>query len=146
MRLAALLCSILVLGDLQPAAAEAVFRPAENKVPVALVEVSKSPRYTEVRLQTQAAVTGICWHTQGPDSPYLVAGDRRYRFLGGDGIGTCPAARNYAARESMALRFEKLDPQVKEFSFIDGHGGEKEMTEPEAAKPRFWNFLRVTLK
>jgi hypothetical protein len=146
MRMAVLLASVLVLGGLPPAAAEAVFTPAENKVPVALVEVAKSPRYTEVRLQTQAAVAGICWHTQGPDSPYLVASDRRYRFLGGDGIGACPAARNYVARESMALRFEKLDPQIKEFSFVDGQGGEKEMTEPETAKPRFWNFLRVTLK
>lgn len=146
MRMAVLLGSALVLGGLRPAAAEAVFRPAENKIPVALVEVSKSPRYTEVRLQAQAGVTGICWHAQGPDSPYLVAADRRYRFLGGDGIATCPAVRNYAARESMALRFEKLDPQVREFSFIDGQGGEKQMTAPEPSRARFWNFLRVTLK
>ena len=146
MRMAMLLGSVLVLGGSQPAAAEAVLRLAENKVPVALVEVSKSPRYTEVRLQTQAAVTGICWHAQGPDSPYLVVGNNRYRFLGGDSIAACPAVRNYAARESMALRFEKLDPQIKEFSFVDGQGGEKEMTEPETSKARFWNFLRVTLK
>ena len=112
MRMAMLLGSVLVLGGLQPAAAEAVLRLAENKVPVALVEVSKSPRYTEVRLQTQAAVTGICWHAQGPNSPYLVVGNNRYRFLGGDSIAACPAVRNYAARESMALRFEKLDPQI----------------------------------
>jgi hypothetical protein len=146
MRLAALLCSILVLGGAPPAAAEAVFKLAENKVPAALIEVAKSSRYTEVRLQAQAAVTGVCWHTQGPDSPYLVAGDRRYRFLGGDGIASCPAVRNYVAHESMALRFERLDPQTKEFSFIDGQGGEKQMTVPEPSKARFWNFLRVTLK
>jgi hypothetical protein len=145
MRLAALLCSILVPGA-QSAAAEAVFRPAENKIPVALVEVSKSPRYTEVRLQAQAAIAGICWTAEGPDSPYLLVDGRRYRFLGGDGITTCPAVRNYVARESLALRFERLDPTIKEFSFVDGQGGEKEMTEPEPAKARFWNFLRVTLK
>ncbi len=146
MRIAALLCSILVLGDLQPAAAEAVFRPAENKVPVALVEVSKSPRYTEVRLQAQAAVTGVCWTSDGPDSPYLLAGGRRYRFLGGDGITTCPAVRNYAARESMALRFERLDPQIKEFSLVEGQGGENQMIDPGSSKARFWNFLHITLK
>ncbi|MGQ0583977.1 MAG: hypothetical protein ACT4O6_18725 [Reyranella sp.] len=146
MRIAALLCSILVLGGTQPAAAEAVFTLAENKVPVALVEVSKSPRYTEVRLQAQAAITGVCWTSQGPDSPFLLAGGRRYRFLGGDGITTCPAVRNYVARESMALRFERLDPQVKEFSFVDGQVGQNRMSDPEPAKTRVWNFLRVTLK
>lgn len=146
MRLAALLCSILVLGGTQPAAAEAVFQLAENKVPVALVEVAKSSRYTEIRLQAQAAVTGVCWTAQGPDSPYLLANGRRYRFLGGDGITTCPAVRNYVARESMALRFEPLDPQIKEFSFVDGQVGQNQMSDPEPAKTRVWNFLRVTLK
>ena len=53
MRLAALLCSILVLGGTLAAAAEVVFHLAENKVPVALVEIIKLKRYTEVRLQAQ---------------------------------------------------------------------------------------------
>lgn len=146
MRLAALLCSILALGGIQPAAAEVVFRLAENKAPVALIEVAKSSRYTEIRLQAQAAVTGVCWTAQGPDSPYLVANGRRYRFLGGDGISTCPAVRNYSARESMALRFEPLDSTVKEFSLVEGQGGENQMIDPGSSKARSWNFLRVTLK
>lgn len=146
MRLAALLCSILVLGGTPPATAEVVFQLAENKVPVALIEVAKSKRYTEIRLQAQAAVTRLCWPPQGTDSPYLLANGRRYRFLGGDGIATCPAVRNYVARESMALRFEPLDPQVKEFSLIEGQGGENQMSDPGSSKTRFWNFLRVALK
>jgi hypothetical protein len=146
MRIAALLCSVLVLLGTQPAAAEVVFQLAENKVPVALIEVARSSRYTEIRLQAQAAVTGVCWTAQGPDSPYLLANGRRYRFLGGDGITTCPAVRNYVARESMALRFEPLDPPTKEFSLVEGQGGENQTTDPASSKARFWNFLRVTLK
>lgn len=146
MRLTALLCSVLVLGCFQPAAAEIVSQPAENKVPVTMIEVIKTPRHTEIRLQTQAALNGVCWTSQGTDSPYLLAGGRRYRFLGGDGITACPAVRNYAARESMALRFEPLDPQAKEFSLVEGQGGENQMIDPASSKARFWNFLRVKLK
>ena len=68
------------------------------------------------------------------------------RFLGGDGITACPARRNYVARESMALRFEPLDPQAKEFSLVEGQGGENQMIDPASSKSRFWNFLRVKLK
>ena len=146
MRLTALLCGVLVLGCFQPAAAEIVSQPAENKVPVTMIEVIKTPRHTEIRLQTQAALNGVCWTSQGTDSPYLLAGGRRYRFLGGDGITACPAVRNYAARESMALRFEALDPQAKEFSLVEGQGGENQMIDPASSKSRFWNFLRVKLK
>ena len=146
MRLAALIWSILVLGCVQPAAAEIVSQQAENKIPVAMIGVVTSSRYTEVRLQTQAAVADVCWTSQGADSPYLLAGDRRYRFLGGDGITACPARRNYAAHESMALRFEPLDRQAKEFSLVEGLGGEKQMIDPTSSKARFWNFLRVRLK
>lgn len=146
MRFAALLCGVLVLGCFRPAAAEIVHQPAENNIPVAMIDVARSSRYTEVRLQAQAAVTGVCWTSQGADSPYLLAGGRRYRFLGGDGITACPARRNYVARESMALRFEPLDPQVKEISLIDGQGGENQMIDPASSKTRFWNFLRIKLK
>jgi len=146
MRLTALLCSVLVLGCFQPAAAEIVSQPAENKVPVTMIEVIKTPRHTEIRLQAQTAVSDVCWTSQGADSPYLLAGGRRYRFLGGDGITACPARRNYAAREGMALRFEPLDPQAKEFSLVEGQGGENQMIDPASSKTRFWNFLRVKLK
>ncbi|MDP2334708.1 MAG: hypothetical protein Q8M19_28860 [Reyranella sp.] len=146
MRIAALLCSVLVLGFFRPAAAEIVFQPAENKVPVAMIDVNKTSRYTEVRLQAQAAVTGVCWTSEGTDSPYLLADGRRYRFLGGDGITACPTRRNYAARESMALRFEPLDPQVKEISLVEGQGGENQMIDPASSKARFWNFLHIKLK
>ena len=82
---------------------------------------------------------------------FPVQSERMYAALKGNGATVryvqLPAeSHGYAARESMALRFEKLDPQIKEFSFVDGQGGEKEMTEPETSKARFWNFLRVTLK
>ena len=146
MRFTALLCGVLVLGCFQPAAAEIVSQQAENKVPVTMIGVVTSARYTEVRLQTQAAVADVCWTSQGADSPYLLAGGRRYRFLGGDGITACPARRNYVALESMALRFEPLDPQAKEFSLVEGQGGENQMIDPTSSKARFWNFLRVKLK
>ncbi|MBI3197401.1 MAG: hypothetical protein HYZ40_07810 [Rhodospirillales bacterium] len=146
MRIAALLCSALMLGSIPPAAAEIVLQAAENKVPVTMIEVIRTPRHTEIRLQAQAALTGVCWTSQGTDSPYLLAGGRRYRFLGGDGIAACPAVRGYVARESMALRFEPLEPQVKEFSLVEGQGGENQMIDPASSKTRFWNFLRVKLK
>jgi hypothetical protein len=146
MRIAALLCSVLLLGSIRPAAAEIVLQAAENKVPVTMIEVIKTPRHTEIRLQAQTAVSDVCWTSQGANSPYLLAGGRRYRFLGGDGITACPATRNYVARESMALRFEPLDPQAKEFSLVEGQGGENQMIDPASSKSRYWNFLRVKLK
>lgn len=54
--------------------------------------------------------------------------------------------RNYAAGESMALRFEALDSQAKEFSLVEGQGGENQMIDPASSKARFRNFLRVRLK
>ncbi len=138
---------LLVAGfDLAgPAAAEPVFQPAENQVAVTMVEVVRTPQNTEVRLQTQTDMQSVCWTVDGADSPYLLADGRRYHFLNGDNITSCPGRRGYAAREVMTLRFEPLGPQVGEFSLVEGQGGENQMVDPKASTRRYWNFLRVKL-
>lgn len=145
MRTVTLLSCILMLGLFQPATADPVFRKAENDVQMAVVEVSNFASYTEVRLQAQAATQEVCWYSKGPNSPYLVAGGRRYRFVGGDAITGCPARRNYAAGESMVLRFEPLDPQVRDVSLVEGEGGENQMRGSSSGE-QFWNFLNIRLR
>src|SRR2546422_8153970 len=49
MRPAYVLALALALAGVQPAAAETVFVPAENNVPVAAIEVTRSSGYTLVR-------------------------------------------------------------------------------------------------
>jgi hypothetical protein len=41
-----------------------------------------------------------------------------------------------------ALRFEPLKPGVKQFSLIEGAGGESALLDPESAT-RYWNFLQI---
>jgi hypothetical protein len=146
MRHTCLLGIALVLGCFQPAAAQTLFHMAENKVPIAMVSVIRKPQYTEIHLQTQAAVPNVCWASSGADSPYLLAEGRRHRFLGGDRITNCPTARNYNPHETMVLRFEPLAPQAREFSLVEGQGGENQMINPASSSRRFWNFLRVKLR
>jgi hypothetical protein len=44
----------------------------------------------------------------------------------------------------MVLRFEPLEPQVREFSLVEGEGGENQMIDPASAvNIRYWNFLHV---
>ena len=128
-----------------PAGAQSLFHLAENKVQVAVVKVVRNPANTEVHLQTQKAMTGICWYASGDNSPYLLAEGRRFRYLSGANITACPGRQAYADREIMILRFEPLPAQARVFSLVEGRGGENQMIDPTSSKEQFWNFLRVKL-
>jgi hypothetical protein len=148
MRMHAGLFSVMALvASCAVARADKVFYLAENKVPVALVEVIRTPQYTEVRLETQAPRPKVCWSASGPNSPYLLADSHRYRFIGGDRIANCPERRDYAARELMILRFQPIESNVREFSLVEGEGGENQLINP-ASSPgtRYWNFLHVKMR
>ena len=90
-------------------------------------------------------MNGVCWYATGENSPYLMAEGRRFRYLSGDNIATCPAQQNYANQAVMVLRFQPLAAQVRTFSLVEGQGGENQMMDPASTKSRFWNFLRVKL-
>jgi hypothetical protein len=134
---------VIVLACGQPVGAETLLHPAENKVPVAIVRLERTPRFTEIHIETQAARSKVCWASSGSNSPYLLANGRRHRFIDGDAITSCPATRDYGARETMVLRFEPLDPQVREFSLVEGEGGENQMIDPASSRGSYWNFLHV---
>jgi hypothetical protein len=134
----------LAFGFARSGAAETVARAAENQVPVTMIQVNRTPSYTEVQLQAQRALTDVCWNYSGPNAPYLLADGRRYRFLSGDAITACPSKRGYASGEVMTLRFEPMGLKVSEFSLLEGQGGENQMVQPGASTIRYWNFLHVT--
>ena len=136
---------ILLLGvvALSPADGKTLSYPAENQVPVTLVRVVRSANHTEIRLQPQSALRSVCWHYSGPESPYLVSGTHRYRFLSGDHVTACPTRRDYAAGDIMVLRFAPLGSAVAEFSLVEGKGGEAQMNSAEISGEWFWNFLHV---
>lgn len=138
----AVLLSVAMLCG-QPAIAETLSHPAENNVPVAIVRIERTPRFTEVHIETRAPRQKVCWASSGPNSPYLLANGHRYRLLEGDRIADCPATRDYGADETMVLRFEPIDPQVREFSLVEGQGGENQMIDPASSRGSFWNFLHV---
>src|SRR5436305_8228512 len=112
----AVLLSLAMLGCAQPLLAETLLHSAENNVPVAIVRIERSAKFTEVEIETQAPRQKVCWATSGPNSPYLLAAGRRYRLVEGDKIASCPATRDYGAHETMVLRFEPIESQVREFS------------------------------
>ena len=128
-----------------PAGAQSLFHRAENQVQVALVKVVRTANYTEVHLQTLAALKSVCWYASGENSPYLLAEGRRFRYLSGDNIAACPAQQDYANQAVMVLRFQPLAAQTRTFSLVEGQGGENQMVDPASTKSRFWNFLRVKL-
>jgi hypothetical protein len=138
-----LLSIVILLACGQPVLAEALLHPAENKVPVAIVRLERTPRFTEIHIETQAPRSKVCWASSGPNSPYLLANGRRHRFVDGDSITSCPATRDYGAHETMVLRFEPLDPQIREFSLVEGEGGENQMVDPASSRGSYWNFLHV---
>src|SRR4051812_45119359 len=147
MRHVHLLAMALVAACVQPLRAETIFHRAENDVPVALVQVVRTPKFTEVHLQAQAPRPKTCWAAAGPNSPYLLAAGNRYRFIDGDNISDCPANQDYAAGDTMMLRFAPLDPRTREFSLVEGQGGENQMIDPKSSPGiRYWNFVRVKLK
>jgi hypothetical protein len=125
---------------------QSLFHRAENGVEIALISVKRTSDYTEIHLQTLAASRGgVCWYKSGPDSPYLIADERRLRFIGGDNITSCPDRRRYAEREVMVLRFEPMPQSVREFSLVEGEGGEDQMRGHRKPNETFWNFLYVKL-
>ena len=146
MRGSVLLMLAIAAGLAAPAAAGLVSVPAENGVPVTIVPVTRTPKATELRLQAQSALKDTCWAMTGPNSPYLIAAERRYRLIGGDGITACPKSRGYAEGDIMVLRFEPLKAGVSEFSLIEGVGGESQILDPASATRRYWNFLHVKAK
>ncbi|HLQ77306.1 MAG TPA: hypothetical protein VK210_08120 [Terriglobia bacterium] len=126
---------------------QTAFVLAEDNAQVAVVGVTRATRFTSVRLQAQMMLSAVCWAAMGTDSPYLEAGEHRYRFLGGDNLTTCPVERNYAEREEMVLRFETVDSQANKVSLIEGKGGEDQLLgRASASNRRFWNFLDIPLK
>lgn len=144
----ALFCSTFFVAPLlmaQPATAETLFHRAENQVPVAIVEIKRPPEHTEIHLQAQAALTKVCVAASGPNSPYLLASGRNYRYVGGENITACPERRDYAASEIMILRFEPLAAGSSTFSFVSGQGGEKQPIDVVSPTTPYWNFLRVRL-
>ena len=133
---------------LSPAAAsgETLYHAAENDVPVAMTEIRNLSGHTEIRLETLAPIPGVCWYASGPHRPYLLAGGRRYGFLGGDFIEYCPSLRDYGQGAVMILRFEPLDPGVRSFHFVEGEGGERQINDPGSSATRYWNFIGVDLR
>ena len=129
----------------QLAGAETLFHRAENQVPVAIVEIKRPAEGTEIHLQAQAALTKVCFAASGPNSPYLLAAGRNYRYLGGDNVATCPERRDYAQGDIMILRFEPLAGGSSTFSFVSGQGGEKQPIDAVSPTTPYWNFLRVRL-
>jgi hypothetical protein len=125
--------------------AETLFHRAENQVPVAIVQIDRTSPHTEIRLQAQAALTKVCFAATGPNSPYLLASGRNYRYLGGDNVSTCPERRDYAAGDVLVLRFEPLAAGNSTFSFVSGQGGEKQSIDAVAPNTPYWNFIRVRL-
>lgn len=129
----------------QPAAAEALFHRAENQVPVAITAIKRPAEHTEIHLQAQAALAKVCFAASGPNSPYLLAAGRNYRYLGGDNVTACPDRRDYAAGDIMVLRFEPLVAGSSTFSFVSGQSGEKQPIDAVSPTTPYWNFLRVRL-
>jgi len=114
-------------------------------LPVAIVRIDRTSAHTEIRLQAQAALAKVCFAASGPNSPYLLASGRNYRYLGGDNVSTCPERRDYAASDVMVLRFEPLAAGNSTFSFVSGQGGEKQSIDAVSPNSPYWNFLRVIL-
>jgi hypothetical protein len=142
----AVLLSLAMLGCARPLFAETLVHSAENNVPVAIVRIERTARFTEVEIETQAPRQKVCWYASGPDSPYLLAGGRRYRLIEGDKVANCPATRDFGAHETMVLRFEPVEAQVREFSLVEGEGGENQLIDPASSRGTYWNFLHVKMQ
>jgi hypothetical protein len=137
---------VLAVGAASPGAAAPAWTPAENDVPLTIVQYSRTATATEIRIQVREAMKEACWSMTGTNSPYLLAAERRYRLIGGEGIAACPKSRDYPEGGTMVLRFEPLKAGVKEFSLIEGVGGESALLDPDAATRRYWNFLHVKVE
>jgi hypothetical protein len=129
----------------QLAIAEVLPHRAENQVPAAIVEIKRLAAHTEIHIQALAALTKVCFPASGPNSPYLLAAGRNYRYRGGDNVTACPERRDYAAGDIIILRFEPLAPESSTFSFVSGQAGEKQSIDTISPTTPYWNFLRVRL-
>ena len=125
------------------AVAEGVLQRAENNVPVALVGVEHPAGHTDIHLQAQAALEKVCFAASGPNSPYLLANGRNYRYLGGENVTACPQRRDYAAGDVLVLRFEPLEAGTSTFSLASG--SEKQSADAVSPAAPAWNFIRVIL-
>ncbi|HJQ56161.1 MAG TPA: hypothetical protein VJ890_04605 [Vineibacter sp.] len=117
--------------------------PGENQIPAAITEVRLMTAHTEVVVTALRRAEQVCWTESGPDAPYLLSGGKRFRFLGGDNIKSCPARQSYRANDVMVLRFVPLDGDYPELSLVEGEGGEKQALDPSSSRIRYWNFLRI---
>ena len=141
-----LLTLVLAVFPRLQAGSETIYHFAENQVPVVMTEVRRISEHTEIHLITLEPLKQVCWTFSGPHSPYLLSEGRRHRFLGGDYITACPTTRAYKAGETMILRFSPLGKHVKEFSLVEGQGGENQLIDPSSSRTRYWNFLHVRLE
>jgi hypothetical protein len=126
-----------------PAAAETQMHRAENQVPVAIVQIERPANATEIHLRALAVLEKVCFAATGPNSPYLLANGRNYRYLGGDNVTACPQRRDYAAGDVMVLRFEPLEAGSSTFSLAAG--GERQSAGAVSPAAPSLNFIRVIL-
>ena len=112
-------------------------------MPAAIVEIKRSAAHTEIHIRAVSALTKVCLPASGPNSPYLLAAGRNYRYLGGDNVTACPERRDYAADDILILRFEPLAVDSSTFSFVSGQSGEKQSIDAISPSTPYWNFLRV---
>jgi len=142
-----LILFVAALGFVSIAGAQPLSHPAENHVTVNLVAVKPLAQYTEIHLRADANLKAVCWSPTGDNSPYLLADGRRYRFREGSNITLCPERRPYSAGDIMVLRFEPMPTTTRQFSLVEGKGGENQMADPSSDKgTRYWNFLRVNVQ
>jgi hypothetical protein len=126
-----------------PALAEPLMHRAENQVPVAIIQVERPASQTEIHLKTLAVLEKVCFAATGPNSPYILANGRNYRYLGGDNVTACPQRRDYAAGDVLVLRFEPLETGSSTFSLASG--GAKQAADAVSPTAPSWNFIRVIL-
>jgi hypothetical protein len=126
-----------------PGLAEPLMHRAENQVPVAIIQVERPANQTEIHLKTLAVLEKVCFAATGPNSPYILANGRNYRYLGGDNVTACPQRRDYAAGDVLVLRFEPLEAGSSTFSLVSG--GAKQPADAVSPAAPSWNFIRVIL-
>ena len=140
----ALVGALIAVSQLaSPVLAETLLHRAENQVPVAIVQIERPVSHTEIHLKALAALEKVCFAAAGPNSPYLLANGRNYRYLGGDSLSACPQRRDYAAGDVLVLRFEPLETSSSTFSLACGT--EKQSADAVSPATPSWNFIRVIL-
>jgi len=148
--------ALVALAWAHGAEAETVHRLSQVDAHFAVVNVVREKGFTEIHIKPlseppqrviePAGETwfAICWAESGPDAPFLSADGKRYRYLGGDNVSHCPRSRRYDGKV-MVLRFEPLGADVRQFSLIEGVGGEKQLTGTVNAAAPYLNFVDIQL-